>query len=162
MYTTRGILFATYLRLLYYKRMKGEKIPPIGELLREAGLKATPGRVALLQFLQSEKKPLTVKEIARGVEAKLDQVTVYRALEALAEKGVLRKVDMRHPHAHYEMVIGRAHHHHLICTKCERVEDVAHCETGDLEYRVLRSAKEFVSIESHALEFYGLCKKCSQ
>jgi len=133
---------------------------PTGELLKETGLKATPGRIALLRFLQSEKNPLTVKEITKGLGETLDQVTVYRALEVLAEKGVIRKVDMRHPHAHYEMVIGRAHHHHLICTRCERVEDVPHCETGGLEYRVLQSSKEFATIESHALEFYGVCKKC--
>ncbi len=139
-----------------------QKAPLIGELLRETGLKATPGRIALLEFLRTEKKPLTAKEIASGIAGRLDQVTVYRALEALVEKGVLRRVDMRHPHAHYEMVIGRDHHHHLICTSCERVEDVAHCETGGLEYRVLKSSKEFASIESHALEFYGLCRKCGK
>lgn len=168
MYTTVHTLVASYLRLIYAERMslhekhgKHKQIPPIGDLLRETGLKATPGRIELLQFLRKEQKPLTVKEIVQGLRGALDQVTVYRALEALTLKGVIRKVDMRHPHAHYEMVIGREHHHHLICTLCERVEDVAHCETGNLEYQVLRSSKEFTSIESHALEFYGVCKKCS-
>jgi Fur family ferric uptake transcriptional regulator len=141
--------------------MKISPTPPIAGLLKEAGLKATPGRLALLEHLRSQSKPMTIKEIHTGLKGQLDQVSIYRAVEALTEKGIVRRVDLRHPHAHYEMSMGRAHHHHIACSVCGRVEDVEDCETEGLEYRVLKASKQFANIQSHALEFYGVCKACA-
>src|ERR1700761_5621683 len=98
--------------------------------------------------------PLSVERIGKKLKGEANEVTLYRALEALADKQIIRRVDLGHGHAHYEM--EKHHHHHLICTDCGTVEDVAICPLPQLE-----RSKKFASIYSHSVEFFGLCLHCS-
>jgi Fur family ferric uptake transcriptional regulator len=128
------------------------------EMLKDKGFRATPGRVALLQALWREEEPLTVAQIQKRLSKKLDTVTLYRALEALAAAGVIRRVDLMHGHAHYEL--EKKHHHHLVCTNCSMIEDVDICSIEELEQKVLKSSPRFASLSTHDLEFFGLCSDC--
>lgn len=130
------------------------------ELLRQKGYRATPGRITLLELLWREKEPLTVAEIKTRMGSKLDTVTLYRALEALFQKGIIRRVDLAHGHAHYEL--EQEHHHHLVCTDCGKLEDIEVREMEKAGENVLKTSKQFKSIYSHELEFFGLCNKCSK
>lgn len=83
--------------------------------LRQAGSRATPGRLALLGVLEAARRPLTVKEIEVKLRA-LNPVTLYRALEGLVVAGLVRKgVEGRVAHFEYA---GKPHHHHLVCVDC--------------------------------------------
>src|ERR1700722_17768992 len=102
--------------------------PAIETLLRERGFKATAGRIALLEALWAASAPLSVQAIAQILKkekASIDEATLYRALEALAGAGIVRRIDLGHSHAHYEF--EKKHHHHLVCTDCGVVEDVEDC-----------------------------------
>jgi Fe2+ or Zn2+ uptake regulation protein len=84
--------------------------------LRAAGYKATPGRLALLDVLIENKKPLGIDSITRRLKERqinMNKVTAYRTLAMLEKIGLVRRVDLRHGHADYEMA-GREDHHHLI------------------------------------------------
>lgn len=87
-------------------------------MLRDAGFRATYGRVALLEALAASQKPLRVEAAAKAVRGKLDLANAYRALEALCEANVVRRVDLGHAHAHYELAGGRAHPHTLVAGLC--------------------------------------------
>lgn len=130
-------------------------------MLRKSGHKATPGRLSLLELLATADHPLAIHEIVEAAQGSLNQATIYRALESLLEVGIVRRVDMQHAHAHYELAEGAKHHHHLICKHCGRVEDVEHCDVSAIEAAVLKKSKSFASIQTHSLEFFGLCKKCT-
>jgi Fur family ferric uptake transcriptional regulator len=132
--------------------------PDIKELLREHGYKATPGRVALLEVLWEEGVPLSVQSIIQKLKKAPDEATLYRALEALAGSGILRRVDLGHSHAHYEF--EKEHHHHLVCIDCGLIEDVENCSIEKAQKRVAEQSKKFISIYSHNLEFFGQCKNC--
>lgn len=140
--------------------MKGTAID-LRVTLKEAGFKATPGRLQLLEALSKVDEPLSVLKIQKRLHKKLNEVTLYRALEAFAAAGLVRRVDLNHDHAHYELVLGRAHHDHVVCTACGMVEDVEGCTLTHLEHRALKSS-HFKSIYSHNLEFFGLCRTCSK
>lgn len=128
-------------------------------VLREAGFRATFGRVALLEALEKAKRPLTVGELAQKLRKHLDQATAYRALEAFEGKGIVRRIDLGHDHAHYELAEGK-HHHHLVCDSCGKVEDVEIAEK-DIEHAALRTARDFKSVRTHSLEFFGMCRACT-
>lgn len=128
-------------------------------LLRTAGLKVTVGRVHLLEVLSKQEKPMTVAQLFSLMKKGPDPVTLYRALEAFVEKGLVRRVDFGHAHAHYELAFG-AHHHHLVCNNCSRVEDVDVPAEKKIEEDVLAQSKHFTMITTHSLEFFGLCKSC--
>lgn len=131
-------------------------------LLRESGHKVTSGRISLLQVLAKADHPLAIHEILEQLGDRLNQATVYRALESLVEVDIVRRVDLHHTHAHYELVSGEKHHHHLICKKCGMIEDVLECDAKDIEKTVLKRSSSFAVIEKHSLEFFGLCNKCAK
>jgi Fe2+ or Zn2+ uptake regulation protein len=133
--------------------------PVFAQLLRGAGLKVTPARLELLSVLSKNDRPLTVTEIATKLPD-INQITIYRALIAMVEVAMVRRVDVQHAYAHYELVATRKHHHHAICSQCGKIEDVDACLPESLEKGVLKHLKEFSSLTGHALEFIGICKQC--
>lgn len=91
---------------------------PLASALRERGFRATYGRVALLERLQKAKKPLSVETLAKELKGTIDQANAYRALEALAGAGLVRRIDVGHRHMHYELAALVPHHHHYVCEDC--------------------------------------------
>lgn len=140
----------------------------IKKMLWTHGLKATLPRVAILEIFNTAKRPLAAQEIidamgdgrGRRRAKKINQTTVYRTIKALKECGVITQIDLRHNHAHYEMAAAKKHHH-LVCLQCGRIEDVYKCGIEETQAAVLRSSRHFAKIKEHALEFYGVCKKCA-
>lgn len=131
-------------------------------LLRKTGFKATPSRLFVLSTIQKAKRPLSAQDIIDTVKKEVDQATVYRILQSLKKKGIIRQIDLRHNHAHYEIAGDGESHHHLICTHCGRIEDVEKCDVEETYSAILRRAKKFSAISDHSLEFYGTCKTCNE
>jgi Fe2+ or Zn2+ uptake regulation protein len=132
------------------------------ERLREAGFRATPGRIAILELLKRSSRPQSTQEILQGLrKEKLDQATVYRMLEAFKEKGLVRSIHLGHDHIDYELADPKDHHH-LICTSCDKVEDVKGCDFDVLAKNALKGSKNFSEISQHSLEFFGICKACAK
>lgn len=84
--------------------------------------------------------------------------TIYRELLFLMQQGIVVEVQLRPDITHYELA-GQVHHHHLVCNRCDGVEDVV---LGDDLHQLeaqIAIGKRF-KVERHSLEFYGLCGKC--
>lgn len=131
-------------------------------LLREKGLRVTSARTSLLTALAKAKKPLAIHEIIPLLEGDSSQASIYRAMEELEKVNLIRSVDLKHAHAHYEFADPSSHHHHLICTNCSRVDDIAECVTKSAAEAILMRTPGWSSIESHSLEFYGTCSSCQR
>lgn len=128
-------------------------------ILRGVGQRATQTRVDILNTFLLAKKPLSMEDVYKKVSAKKgDQSTVYRAVNKLVEEKILRPVDLRHGHSHYEL--NSNDHHHLICTKCGKIADFQCCSLDNIKKVALKQAKGFKKIEDHAIEMFGLCNKC--
>lgn len=133
------------------------------EVLRERGLKSTPARTAILTVLAAAKKPLTVEQIGKKIKkGTSDTVTLYRTVQRLTDAGLLRYIDFRHGHAHYEVNDSAKDHHHIVCTKCHRVEDFTGCNFSDVTKRALAQTKHFRTVVEHSLELFGVCKQCEK
>ena len=130
-------------------------------ILRKSGHKATPSRLAILEVFKKNKNPLSAQEIINSLPSDADQTTVYRTLKSLKEKGVIKQIDLRHNHAHYELADVNDHHH-LICLHCGKIEDVAHHNVEIMERTILQNVSHFSEIRQHTLEFYGICKACAK
>lgn len=129
------------------------------DLIRRAGLKATPARTSLIQALEKERFPLSIRELGRKVKAP-DQSTLYRALKNLCDKALVREIVVDKKEARYEMVHGRKHHHHVVCTGCGFIEDIHVCPEDSFASSPL--SKGFSKITGHTLEFFGICKRCAK
>ena len=86
--------------------------------LKSHGLRATGLRLAALQVLHDRATPLTQEQVLSGLPVGVfDPASLWRALAELAEKGVLRRMDLGDRVWRYELVdacrsisqIGRAH-----------------------------------------------------
>lgn len=130
-------------------------------LLRKSGYKATPSRLAVLSLLEKTKGPMSAQDVVNAIGKTMDQATVYRIFKDLKTKGIIRPIDLRHNHAHYELA-NLKEHHHLICTHCGRMEDVHECGADEMEGVILRHSKHFSKVTQHSLEFYGICKSCAK
>jgi Fur family ferric uptake transcriptional regulator len=131
-------------------------------ILKASGFRATKSRIAVLLLLEKAGKPLSIREIVgRLTGEKIDQVTVYRMVEAFVKKGILREVNLRGDHPRYELQ-DEHDHHHIVCTSCERVEDFVDSTHENIEKRVLAKSKSFKQITGHSFDLYGLCKACSK
>ncbi len=129
-------------------------------LVRKSGFKATPAILSIVSLLQQAKKPLTAQEIAEKLKPKRDKVTIYRILEKLKEKGIIRHVDFQHGHAHYEL--NNDDHHHIICKVCGKIEELETCFLQDTMKQVIKKSALFAKLTSHSMEFFGVCGVCAK
>ncbi|PJE76120.1 hypothetical protein COV04_01155 [Candidatus Uhrbacteria bacterium CG10_big_fil_rev_8_21_14_0_10_48_11] len=138
------------------KRVQEERFR---KTLRAVGERATPARVALLTTLEQAGRPLSMQTILQQMKAfGTDQVTVYRSLHMLEQKGLIQRVDLRHGHTHFEL--AASDHHHLVCLTCGNVEDFTGCGVTSMVSRALKQSKHFVEVKQYAVELFGYCKRC--
>jgi Fe2+ or Zn2+ uptake regulation protein len=137
-------------------------IDRIRAVLVRAGHAWTRPRAAVLQVLVPAAVPLKVEEIharvgRRAAGATINLSSVYRTVNLLCGLGLVRPVRFGDGAQRFELADdGREHHHHFVCERCGRVEDVRPCpvEGVDLERRGL-------AVRSHHLELFGLCHLCA-
>jgi len=129
------------------------------ELLRKAGLRATKPRAAVLSHLRKSPYPARILAIAKDVRRSVDQVTVYRTVEALHKAGLVRESNLAGERA-FEYA-SSDDHHHIVCTHCGRIEDFEEPSHEKLAAHVLKKSS-FAKITGHSLEFFGLCRACAR
>lgn len=134
------------------------------ELLKEKGYKITPARLSILEVFTKNDKPLNAETIYQKLlktkEGEgIDPATVYRTLVAFTESGILKRVDLRKESIAFEL--ANTHHHHIVCTKCEIIEDFKDKEVEEALEKIIKKSVKFKKIKEHSLELFGLCKVCS-
>jgi len=130
------------------------------EIIRSAGFRATKPRLSLLSFLEKAKYPLSIQEVALGLRNNVDQVTVYRMIESFTVAGIVREVNLQGDRPKYELADVENDHHHIVCTKCRKVEDFIGCGIGRVEKSALQKSEKFATITGHSFDLYGLCNAC--
>jgi len=128
----------------------------VQKLLREYGHKVTPARLAVLNIFARSKSPLAAEDVQKKLQ--LDLVTVYRTLAVFEKSGILIRVNLGKDSAHYEL--ARNHHHHIVCTNCDRVEDFRNEKVEKILASIVRRSSKFIKIREHSLELFGLCSNC--
>jgi Fur family transcriptional regulator, peroxide stress response regulator len=130
----------------------------IRRTLESSGLRCTAQRYAVMAFLVEHTGHPTAAEIFEGVnrlDPRSSRATTYNNLRDLVQAGLVREVAMEGRAARFDAKGMR--HHHFICDRCGKVEDMAWYNVprpaaGSLGKRVLRECE---------LIFRGLCTKCA-
>ncbi|MBX3015469.1 MAG: transcriptional repressor [Caldilineaceae bacterium] len=129
--------------------------------LREAGYKITPPRLAVLEVIEQEGEHLDPAQIlrrAQSIHPAIGRATVYRTLELLTQLNIVRPIYVGEHGPTYIRAEGG--HHHLVCSTCGIVVDFDQCVAGEMT-RELTDRFGF-QIQSHLLEFYGICADCQK
>jgi Fur family peroxide stress response transcriptional regulator len=129
------------------------------ENYRDIGLKLTPQRLTILDYLRGNKSHPSAEDVYRAVHVRfptMSLATVYSTLTALKGKGYVIELALDPDKKRYDTETGP--HNHLICISCKRIVDVpGECRLDLPE----DDRQDFVVLESH-VEFYGLCPGCKR
>lgn len=121
----------------------------------------TRPREWIASILSRDQRFLSAAEIHDALKrsgARVSLSTVYRTLDRLAGKGDVTVRADAEGEATYMLCEPAHHHHHAICGKCGRVEDVD-CAAMEQFADSLRKLHGF-ELNGHALEFFGRCRSC--
>lgn len=130
--------------------------------IRQTGNRLTPVRAFIVEFLSGQKSPHTAREIEKAAHQALggvNKTTIYREIKFLLNQEAVAAIEFGDRKKRYE-IAGRPHHHHAVCTNCRNITDIP--GTGDMKKLEAKIRKDSgFQVSRHALEFFGLCAKCS-
>jgi Fur family peroxide stress response transcriptional regulator len=125
--------------------------------LREHGLRVTLPRLAVLEYLAGSKSHPTAEEVGEAVNRLVptaSRASVYNVLHSLADAGLVDELVFDDAVTRYDANLAR--HHHFVCTRCRRVDDVAWEADAPLG-----ATPEGHVVESVQVTFRGLCRACA-
>ena len=128
--------------------------------LRNAGLRVTKPRVALIEALARVSRPVPIERLHQLLtDERCDLVTVYRCLSAFEKLGIVRRSFLHNGTSLYELALGNEpRHYHIVCRACGGTERVDYFPVEGVE-RLLR--ERGYSDISHLVEFFGTCPACA-
>ncbi|MDP9245069.1 MAG: transcriptional repressor [Chloroflexota bacterium] len=139
--------------------MRATEIP--GRMTSQ-GRRLTRQRVIVAEALAAAKRALSAQELYERIQVghpTLGRATVYRALEAQVQDGMASRFE-RDGHVSAYIACDAEHHHHLVCTRCQRVQDLDETTVAPLLSSVGR--RHAFQVDHAALDFYGLCRSCGR
>ena len=129
--------------------------------LRKAGYKLTQARLTVLEILEAEHGHITSSDILAKVEQinpSIGRASIFRTLDLFTQLGIIRPTYIDTSLTPTYVMMHEGHHHHVICTNCNRVIEFDDCGLDQLTQTL--EDKLNIKISGHLLEFYGLCIGC--
>ena len=142
---------------------KIKDLPRALKRLQDLGLRLTKPREAMIHAILDLHRPFTTDELHTHLKQlkpsdKTDLATVYRSLSKFYEAGLLTSCHFGDGLLRYELTSSDgSHHHHIICTKCQKIEPLKTCLVQVQEKSLKKMGYKNLS---HKLEFFGVCKTC--
>ena len=128
--------------------------------LKEKGIRITAGRISILNIIQTSDKGLSAESIyteCKKQNNNLNLSTIYRTLELLEEKDVIKKINIDGPAIY---VLRRESHKHILqCDVCHKCVEIP-CPMEEIEEAI--KAKVGFSLTKHKLELNGICDDCKK
>jgi Fur family ferric uptake transcriptional regulator len=136
-------------------------LSPRAQRLRDSGYKLTGARLTVLRVLEQSGGHITSAELLEAVNAadpSIGRASVFRALDLFTRLSIVRPTYLHTSTTPTYVLMPDGHHHHIICTNCDRVIEFENCGLKTLEDEL--EARLHVHLTGHLLEFYGLCENC--
>jgi Fur family transcriptional regulator, ferric uptake regulator len=128
--------------------------------LDDAGYRLTEPRRAVADLILGHGGHFTASDLAKAARDRrigVSRATLFRALELMVELGVVERLDL--PSGEHAYVpCARAHHHHVVCSRCGRSTDVDDAGIKEAVAEIARTTG--YRIATHRLELFGLCRPC--
>lgn len=126
--------------------------------LKRKGVRATPQRSAVLEFLSQDVNlhptAETIFQALKGTFPSLSPATVYSSLQALKEAGLIQELTIRRDRISYDPIPEP--HHHFYCEQCGRIFNIdISCPTAR---KGSFNGNKVTEVQAY---FYGICSSCS-
>jgi Fur family ferric uptake transcriptional regulator len=133
------------------------------DIFNKVAIRSTPIREAVIRVLGDSLHPLSATEILKYVrrQISINKVTLYRILDLLVEKGVIRRLTSGDRAFRYGIIEERDHtdHAHFICTECGVME----CLDPDVVSFNLKAHHNKIAgnlISNVEIIAEGMCQRC--
>ena len=129
------------------------------DTLKSTGVRITPQRHAILEYLIDAMNHPTADDIYKALEGKFPNMsvaTVYNNLRVFREAGLVKELTYGDAASRFDFVTND--HNHMICECCGKIVD--------FHYPALNEVEQFAShvtgfkVNYHRLEVYGTCQDC--
>lgn len=127
--------------------------------LKDLGLRITPQRMAIVEYLEGNKEHPSVEDIFRAVSKKYPGIsiaTVYNTLYLLKEKGLIEILEIDPERIRCEPNTDL--HHHFICSECKKIFDIF----MDIRIEIPEEGLKGFKILGKAVKLFGLCERCQR
>jgi len=125
----------------------------LSRILVKNGLSVTKQRLDILYLFLKNNRPLSKNYLEKTL--KYDRVTIFRNLNILTNKGILRKISEKDTGIYVFVKSNeRTYHLHFKCKKCNQI----FC-FENIEFKKNSLPKNF-KIDSLEFIAYGLCSDC--
>ncbi len=128
--------------------------------LKQTGVRMTPQRQAILEFLSSTLSHPTADDIFKALETKFPSMsvaTVYNNLRVFKENGLITEMTYGDASSRFDFTTNN--HYHVICQQCGKIVDFQYPGIDAVEDVAARLTGFQVS--NHRLEIYGNCQDCA-
>jgi Fe2+ or Zn2+ uptake regulation protein len=138
-------------------------VTPVDELterFRAEGLRVTPQRQVIFRLLQGNDEHPTVEALYESARSNMPTIslkTVYQTVHDLEAMGEVTLLDLGTGSVRVDPNVG-VRHHHLICTRCNKVRDVV-VDIGTLN--VPAKARQGFHVDDVEVHFRGVCDECA-
>ena len=131
------------------------------QAIRDAGLRATPARIATLKLLSETSAPMTHAEVSVELEdLGVDKTTVFRNLNDLVGAGLVRRSELGDHVWRFEAVKEHDHggsgHPHFVCVDCGNVSCIDEVKLTASSQRISKEIGEVTEILLR-----GHCNDCN-
>ena len=132
-------------------------------VLEDAGHRRGGARDEVIDLLATQSCALSAQDIDVALRTRgrsVGRASIYRALETLADYGLVKRLDVGRAEACYEPAQpGGHHHHHVVCEVCG---DLAAFDDPDLEAAIARLGTRLgMRIADHDVLLRGTCRRCA-
>jgi len=141
----------------------GTAVDDMIQSLDAAGYRMTDSRRAVIDLICTRDGAFETAELvadARRRKIEAARATIFRTLEILTGLGVVERLDLPNGDHSYVRCDSRAHHHHLVCRRCQRSIDLEDLGMTPILARVAR--RTGYKIDRHRVELFGLCPTCQK
>jgi Fur family ferric uptake transcriptional regulator len=128
--------------------------------LREAGLRITQPRVAILAAMIKAGRPTSIDGLHGDLGSNAcDIVTVYRCMAAFESIGLVRRAFLINGTSLYEINLGDPNRYHIVCKQTNKVEELDAASANELR-RAVQLVEDTLRAQGfsevgHIVEFFG-------
>lgn len=129
------------------------------DTLKSTGVRITPQRHAILEFLVQSMIHPTADDIYKALEGNFPNMsvaTVYNNLRVFREAGLVKELTYGDSSSRFDFITND--HYHIMCDACGKIVDFHYPGLDEVEH--LASHVTGFQVNSHRMEIYGICPTC--
>ena len=131
------------------------------ERLKSSGVRITPQRHAVLEYLIEAEIHPTADDIYKALEGKFPNMsvaTVYNNLRVFKVIGLVKELTYGDASSRFDY--NTTKHYHVICESCGKIVDFHYPSLDEVE--ALAETVTGFEVSHHRLEIYGTCPDCKE